>query len=264
MFCAPTRVGIENFVLWLGLLFIFQQFIGVIFGAVLSGLIAFVVNILIERKKKRNEKREKHLQELKENCLKPLRDELSRLREHFEFNENKNPYLLKDTLESGIHWLDDYSLKNHCDKVLFDDLPNHFPELAGKLAEVERRLKQGYPEFCREILGLLEEISSGKVLLEISSQGVPFVREYLESFLNAVFLVALGYDKGYWPNTYAFLKSGGKVDLVYRLGSRFSESERCIKAKSIKGDIVSLIDSCIREIDEILHRKELRGRCKYM
>jgi hypothetical protein len=102
------------------------------------------------------------------------------------------------------------------------------------------------------------------VLPEISSQGVPFVREYLESFRNAFFLVALGYDKGYWPNTYASLRCMGKVDLVYKLGSRFGESEHCKKAKSIKGDIVPLIDTCIRVIDEILHRKELRGKCRYM
>jgi predicted membrane protein len=63
MFRALTHVGTKNFVLWLELFSVFQQFIGVIIGAILSGLIAFVVNILIEKKKRRKEKREKHLQE---------------------------------------------------------------------------------------------------------------------------------------------------------------------------------------------------------
>jgi hypothetical protein len=79
-------------VFWLELLSVFQQFIGDIFGVILSRLTDLVDNILIERKKRKYERRKEHLQELKENCLKPLRDELSRLREHFEFNENKNPF----------------------------------------------------------------------------------------------------------------------------------------------------------------------------
>jgi hypothetical protein len=258
---APTCPGAGGFAMPPELLPILQQFIGTILGGFISGL----VGLWVENRRRRNERRERHFQELKERCLKPLRKELRNLCEHFEFEEGKTPVrLMEETLESDIHWWDYYSLKRsaRCDEILFEDLPNHFPGLASRLAEVERRVKQDYPEFYREILCLLREIRSCKELKELSSQAT--FKSDPEIPYNAVFLAALGYDRGYWPNYYDLLKRAGKVDLVYKLGSSFSESKHCKKAKSIKGDIVPLIDSCIREIDEILLRKELRGRCKYV
>ena len=54
------------------------------------------------------------------------------------------------------------------------------------------------------------------------------------------------------------------IELIYELGDKYSKSENCIRAKNIKEDIEPLIKSCEREIDEILYKKELKGKCKYM
>jgi hypothetical protein len=252
---------------------ILQQFIGTILGGLISGLIG----LWVENKRRSNEKREKHFQELKEHCLTPLRDELLRRHDEFEFRESKVPdtHLIEETLKRDVHWWDYYSLKSYCDKILFEDLSNHFPDLVNKLIELEKRIKQDYPKFYENILSLLKEIHSCKELNELSNQ-VAISKNDPELPYKAVFLVALGYDKGYWPNIYNFFKERsdlirdvgfkGKtsIELIYELGDKYSKSENCIRAKKIKEDIESLIKSCEREINEILYKKELKGKCKYM
>jgi hypothetical protein len=144
-----------------------------------------------------------------------------------------------------------------------------------KLTEVEKKIRQNYPEFYRNIFNLIMEIHSCKELNELSNQ-VAISKSDPELPYKAVFLVALGYDKGYWPNIYNFFKEKsnltrevgfkGKtsIELIYELGDKYSKSENCIKAKKIKEDIEPLIKSCKREINEILYKKELKGKCKYM
>jgi hypothetical protein len=182
---------------------------------------------------------------------------------------------MEETLKRDIHSWNNYSLKYHCDEILFEDLSNHFPDLVNKLKEVEKRIRQDYSEFYRNILNLIIEIHSCEELNELSNQ-VAISKNDPELPYEAVFLVALGYDKGYWPNIYNFFKeetdlihevgSKGKtsIELIYELGDKYSKSENCIRAKKIKEDIESLIKSCEREIDEILYKKELKGKCKYM
>ena len=192
---------------------ILQQFIGTILGGLISGLIG----LLIENKKRANEKKEKHFRELKYNCLILLENELSRLHEYFEFGEGKLPNAIQmdETLKRDVHWWDNYSLKNYCDKILFEDLSNHFPDLVNKLKEVEKRIRQDYSEFYRNILNLIIEIHSCEELNELSNQ-VAISRNNPELPYKAVFLVALGYDKGCWPNIYNFFKE--ETDLVRDVG----------------------------------------------
>ncbi|MGB9760576.1 MAG: hypothetical protein ACPLZG_12175, partial [Thermoproteota archaeon] len=126
------------------------------FFTILGGLISGLIGLFIEDKRRKNEKREKHFQEIKEQCLKPLRDELLYLHDMFEFGESKIPdiHSMEETLESGIHWWDYYSIKTWCDKILFEDLRNHFSDLAKNLEEVEKRIRHEYPEFYKNILNL--------------------------------------------------------------------------------------------------------------
>ncbi|MGC9015028.1 MAG: hypothetical protein ACP5KW_11690, partial [Thermoproteota archaeon] len=187
--------------------------------SILGGLISKLIDFFIEDKRRKNEKREKHFQEIKEQCLKPLRDGLLRLRGEFEFEESiRMPIfrLMETILEGDIHWWDNYSLKIWCDKTLFEDLRNHFPDLAKNLEEVEKRIRYNYPEFYKNILSLLKEIYSCKELNDLSNQIVLHVGNYPKLPYDTVFLVALGYDKGCWPNYYNFLKEKmGKLDLIY-------------------------------------------------
>jgi hypothetical protein len=200
--------------------------------------------------------------------LKPLRDGLLRLRGEFEFGESRRMpifRLMETILEGDIHWWDNYSLKIWCDKILFEDLRNHFPDLAKNLEEVEKRIRHEYPEFYKNIISLLKEIYSCKELEELSKQIVLSVGNYPNLPYDTVFLIALGYDKGYWLGNYNFFKEKmGKLDLIYELGNKYKESESCKKAREIRDNIESLIDSCTRQIDEILYQKELKGKCNYM
>ncbi|MGC9203277.1 MAG: hypothetical protein ACP5HX_11495, partial [Thermoproteota archaeon] len=131
--------------------------------------------------------------------------------------------------------------------------------------------------FYKNILNLLKEIRSCKELNELSNQIVLSAGNPKLPY-DTVFLVASGYDKGCWPNYYNFLKEKDNIvhemsnstqrktiiDLIYELGNKYKESESCKKAREIREDIESLIDSCTRQIDEILYQKELKGKCKYM
>jgi hypothetical protein len=106
----------------------------------------------------------------------------------------------------------------------------------------------------QELAQLVSEISRGTLRRESS---------YL---YDAVFLIALGYEKGDWPNIYGYIKSMGKLQLIYELGQRYGGSKPAQKAKAIKAEIEGLIDSCLRQIDEIMHQTKLKGKgkCKYI
>ena len=106
----------------------------------------------------------------------------------------------------------------------------------------------------QELAQLVSEISRGTLRRESS---------YL---YDAVFLIALGYEKGDWPNIHGYIKSMGKLQLIYELGQRYGGSKPAQKAKAIKAEIEGLIDSCLRQIDEIMHQTKLKGKgkCKYI
>jgi hypothetical protein len=254
---------------------VLQQFIGTILGGLISG----IIGLWIENKRRANERREKHFQELKERCLTPLKVELSRLYNCFEYSEGSIPDVdqMEETLKS-IRWWDYYSLKNCCDGILFEDLSNHFPELAKKLEEVENGIKQKYPEFYKNILGLLREIYSCMDLEKLSHEVVTSSgkQELQKLPYDVVFLIALGYAEERWPNAYSFFKKRDdlahevypkaetEMDIIRELGKRYSESGNCRRAKEIRNDMKKLKEECTREIDVILYKKELKGKCKYI
>jgi len=126
-------------------------------------------------------------------------------------------------------------------------------------------VKQKYPEYLEAICSLQNEISSDEELAQLKSEiSSAIVCRESSHPSDAVFLVALGYEKGDWPIIYEYIKGMGKLPLIYELGQRYGESKPAQKAKAIKAEIEKLINSCINQIDEIIHQTKLKGKCKYI
>jgi len=245
----------------------YSDLMSMFLGTILGGLISGFIGIFLDEWRRRNEAREKHFQDIKEHCLKPIREELLNLRSSFEFSEDKirGPSYFEQLLKDDIHWWDYFSLRGE-DEVLLDDLVNHFEKLASKLKEVEEKVKSSYPVYLKATYKLLKMIDVDPDFNKLKKAAKrPTMDRSLYYPYVAVFMVAIGYDKGRWPNVYKWFKSSKELDVIYEIGRRYSESDEAERIRSIEKDIHKHTDWCIRRIDEILRQQtKLKGKCKYI
>ncbi|MGB9693574.1 MAG: hypothetical protein ACPLYF_01885, partial [Fervidobacterium sp.] len=62
-----------------------------ILGTILGGLISGMVGLFIEERRRKNDAKIKHFEDLKRECLMPIRAELYKWRECFKFSESRPP-----------------------------------------------------------------------------------------------------------------------------------------------------------------------------
>jgi hypothetical protein len=108
------------------------------FFTILGGFIASLSGIIIEELRERKELRNKHFEDIKQKCLEPILDRLYDLRGYFEAKESIDlESYLHDYLKSDFHWWDYFSFKTRADKLLYEDLKNHYSDLYEKLQIIE-------------------------------------------------------------------------------------------------------------------------------
>jgi len=62
----------------------------VIVGTILGGLISGIIGVLLEHLRVKNEARKKHFHDLKENCIRPLKNELTSVLNCFKRFEERS------------------------------------------------------------------------------------------------------------------------------------------------------------------------------
>jgi hypothetical protein len=240
--------------------------------------VGVVAGMLIERWRRRweleKEATREHLTEIKK-CLSSLSVRISSLRHSFILNENSHIpsvfSLERMLMEDEEYWWENFSLKDECGFLLFEDLKNHYPSLYHKLITLERFVRERYPEFLHALILLLrriEEDQEFKCLREKIENHVivsPERGKIVENYRNAIIFLSLGIDRGFWPNLYRFVKAD-KLGLstIEEAGKRLYATEEARKLRSFREEALKIIEACCTEIDEILLSKNLKGKCKYV
>jgi len=113
-----------------------------LFFTILGGFIASLSGIIVEELRERKELRNKHFEDVKQKCLEPILNRLYELRSYFEADESIDWKSLcshdhLNYLKSDFHWWDYFSFKSCANKLLYEDLKNHYPDLYEKLQIIE-------------------------------------------------------------------------------------------------------------------------------
>jgi hypothetical protein len=243
MFAEGVRMNYENIIF-----------------TILGGLITGLIGLLVEWWRERTRLRRKHFRDIKRKCLKPIRDELYKLRRYFEFGEGGPEWTsssIFQLLRSEIRWWEFFSFSSRGNPILYEDLKNHYGELYQDLQYIERWVRNEYTTY----LGALHELLE---LIENDPEFREFAKEFdnLDIPLKAVLFSSLGVDKSYWPNIYSQVEH--KLDELVNIQNKFYNDVKSQKVREIAHHITTIIDRCISRIDEILLEPELRGRCKYI
>jgi hypothetical protein len=246
-----------------------------LFSIIISILIValpIISQFLIKQWEEKRRLKEEHFTEIKNRCLKPLLEELKRLKNHFNLGEGGpewNIYNISEELGQEIQWWKLFSFKNgfNVDQLLYEDLKNHYPNLYRDLESVETWIKTKFAEYLQAILNLLKVIEDDvefKTLKQEFEPKGPIRLPYdpIDDYRRAIIFLALGVDKSRWPNIYQSIK--GRLDETTRIGNKFYNSTEAEKVRSIIQDIITKIDKCINNINEIMLEVNLKGICKYL
>lgn len=237
---------------------------------ILGGLIAGFSGILIEQWRRRRELRDRHLQEIKKECLEPLLGMLYNIRNnYYVFSESVldiNPNYTRGNIETilnyDIKWWESFSFTNSgADPFLYKDLVNHYPQLYKDLIKLEELIRTKYDEFLKELydlLGIMENDINFTVFT--SKDGKAYYPQ--EKIIKTLLFLILDIDKGYWPNLYSNIKHNLNMLMQYR--DKFYNTKEANTFRDTYKSMQSLIDSCIKNVKEILHTMTLEGNCKYV
>lgn len=258
---------------------LFADFL-VIIGGVISGL----VGLIVERQSRRHDKRDKHLDNMKDECLGPLKNRLELIRldldfkqlgqdlqqpAHFSFDRNK--WWQISSLNSRIDEID-----NLVDPVLYSDLNTHFPELVVSLNNLQTTLQKEPDELLTKLHSFIDSLSQDfrsylanlrlSVAEETTFQNLK--PEWKNQLLQAILSLTLDNTPANKTVTMGLLAEGiyredalavmRKVCTSYSQGTESSELGN--KVREIRGKI----DGCLFIIDEVLHSSKLKGNCKYL
>lgn len=149
-----------------GYLLLYVTVLGPIIGVIVSSLIA----LEIWRLRLQDKYVKKHLDALKDQCIKPLKAVISDKFGYFSFNEKPLEVTGLESLYKGLfHWYDKKSIDGNMDNGLsmsrlFNDMDNH--KITMGLPEYFRRIKnlisENYPIFLNNEINFYKKIDEDK------------------------------------------------------------------------------------------------------
>ena len=263
---------------------------------VLGGLIAGVVGLSSTYISLRARRREKHFEEHKEN-LRALKGALNNGKSQLwsftggaEDVSLPKRYGINHVFATGINFIINNLVQRdlndkiyNVDKVLYNDIINHFPILLDKLMKTDGDIKEN----ARLIFEDLNKISSSiyghlnKENLDITlmwqngaqntgneeAHKLTFnsAQDFYQQFVAGdVFLFAIKEDESNWPNAINFLKKIELYNPFKNIGDAINNEmkDEINEMLKLREKLFSDIDACINEIENILHQTKLKGRCK--
>jgi hypothetical protein len=237
------------------------------FFTILGGFIASLSGIIVEELRERKELRNKHFEDIKQECLEPILNKLYELRGYFEINESIDWKSLcshdhLNYLKSNSHWWDNFSFERCADKLLYEDLKKHYSDLYEKLQIIENWIRNNYKDYLITICSLLELIENDSEFKEIEKELLGEVSDPKGFLLKATMFSLLSIDKSYWPNVYSKVKP--KLDKLIHLQNKFYNTNEAQKLRSTINYVTSMIDECATSIKEISLEAKLKGKCRYI
>ena len=163
-------------------------------------------------------------------------------------------------------------------RILYDDIQVHFPELHKSLEKTELAVN----ESGKQILILLNSLSAN-IYEKLSSSDIDFPywdgnktvlkkftdlkNEVIEmDYAGNIFLIVIGEDEDNWPNKIRWLKNNNIYNEIKRLGEgiRNEFGGELNQLLELRDRIFQHINEAKEEINRIEHTTKLKGRCKYL
>ncbi|MCL4339969.1 MAG: hypothetical protein JRN37_00580 [Nitrososphaerota archaeon] len=163
-------------------------------------------------------------------------------------------------------------------RILYDDIQVHFPELHKSLEKTELAVN----ESGKQILILLNSLSAN-IYEKLSSSDIDFPywdgnktvlkkftdlkNEVIEmDYAGNIFLIVIGEDEDNWPNKIRWLKNNNIYNEIKRLGEgiRNEFGGELNQLLELRDRIFQHINEAKEEINRIELTTKLKGRCKYL
>ena len=270
---------------------------------ILGGLVAGMVGYVATMVSLREQRKQRHLEEHKEN-LRSVSKAIDQARDYvwpFVYggdslhlpkspfgNEKKLQNLQIQDVEvvyTSIGGVDSFSQQHNnyvqvgVDIILFEDIPAHFPKLSKLLIETEEDIKKN----GIIILRLLNSLSK-KIYDKLNNGDIDFPNlnttspnekvkfselnnESTESnYAGSLFLMVIGEDEENWPSKLRNLRYYGLYDEFKRCSNeiRGDFSSELTNLIDLYSQRNSIVETTKKEIDEIEHSTKLKGKCKYV
>ena len=269
-------------------------------GTVLVGFIAGIVGLLTTRYERSLRRREAHMREHEKNFdviqdslleLKPQLWPIAKGAENFMLPRWKKP--------PYNHQLGTYSIVNYqrfeklpgspldtvfrtitIDKVLYLDIPKHFPDIANQLAAIETWVHTKGVRLDELVYGVSDAIyktmesSDVSVLHYTFDQGNQATlreiasKDSIESqgYAGFLFLLLAKEDPANWPMNYGILEKYDLLDTLTKLVTEIKDGSgaKMSEMLELKSRIFSQIDACNSVLELQKHKSSLKGKCEYL
>lgn len=257
-------------------LIIWATLLGPIIGVIVSSIMA----LEIRRMRLQDRYVKKHLEDIKLQYVKPLKDVLSSKLLYFEFGGNTIDIVpLENILKLHEPWYNKKSIDGNMsiglfDQKFYDDLKSHAitKNLNKEFESIKNTLSNNYPVFLKNKIKLYKNIEDGsefndlkkKYTNQILNKNSSLPREAnidyqidqkCKSFCYAIFLVAVGYGKELrqWPDIYKSIIDEGVINDVYYIGEKYSNSIEAKEMKEAKANVVKIMSPTISRLEYIIN-----------
>ena len=247
----------------------------------LGGMIAGITGLVLDNHRRRNELRTNHLESIKDLCLTPIYQALTRLATEYDLVESKyEATLLGEMLQGRHQWWKVFSFQDKSDKALYHDLANHFKDLPSILKKTEDCISSMTPLYFQRVLNLEIDIHQA---LKKNFQSASFFKELStdekqayqnltdEEKRRASFqILRISVSKSAEEKLDAiseikrFITSNEKVEVLKKIATAFSNSNNAKEVANLRLKIDGQISECLNALAEAKLFTKLKGKCKYL
>jgi hypothetical protein len=147
------------------------------------------------------------------------------------------------------------------EKLLYDDLSNHYPEIKQKIDSVQQYLDEKFPIYHQTRIDLVLKLFE---ILE-NTNGINQFTEMLEKNVTAALFYILDYDRTEWPSLYNIVSSTGMLDKIKKAVNQDDVGKLGNSLGDITKKSLSLLVDLSHSIDTILkYEGDLKGNCDYL
>ena len=166
------------------------------------------------------------------------------------------------------------------DRVLYVDIPNHFPSIAQQLEQIERMARKDglrLDQLTYEVTAAIWKSMAASdltVLRWTFDQGKKALLREIASidsiesrgYGGFLYLILSGEDPANWPMNYRSLGQYGLLDKLKEEADKIKEEsgQKISEMLRMKEKIFSFIDRCNDILELEKHKSSLKGKCQYL
>jgi len=157
------------------------------------------------------------------------------------------------------------------DKLLYNDIKNHWPEFYNKLNEWNGKIKvMGVKS--NEIMKTVFDTIYNRLIKELNIKAIPSPTSLkknpmlLQDYALAVYNFVMGTNPDEWPNLYSNMKSLKITDQL----KKFAEDVKHKKSEELKdfySNVKLFLDTAedlITNLDKLIHDEKIKHNCEYI